>query len=176
MTKEAIEYTEFYPQVTRALSTNGLLLGCYDERGEPNVMTIGWGMLGVVWNKPIWLVMVRPSRYSYGCIERSRCFTINVPRTNMADVSEICGTQSGRDSDKFALCHITPERGRALHAPTIAECPIVYECKVVHSNDVLAPNLSDEIVQGAYRGGDFHRCFWGEILAARADRSQIDTL
>jgi hypothetical protein len=45
---------------------------------------------------------------------------------------------------------------------------MVYECRVVHTNDVLSPRLAEEIRSTAYAGGDFHRIFWGEVLATRA--------
>jgi len=176
MVKESIEFTEYHAGVMEALVSRGLLLGSYDAQGKPNVMTIGWGMVGSVWGKPLWIVLVRPSRYTYGGIERTQCFTVNVPAADMAEVCEICGSESGRDTDKFATCGITPERALTVEAPVVTECPIVYECRVVHWNDVLAARLSHEIVQGSYREGDFHRCYWGEILAARADRSVAKTL
>ncbi len=168
MAREECEYARHYDAVLRALTTRGLLLGTYDDRGEPNVMTIGWGTLGSVWSRPIWIVLVRPSRYSHGSIDRSGCFTVNVPGPELAEVCEICGSASGRDTDKFARCALTAERASKVQAPLVKECPIVYECRVVHANDVLAPTLADDIRRGAYRGGDFHRCYWGEIVAVRA--------
>ena len=169
MAKETVPYTQHYAAVMDALTTRGLLLGTYDSKGEPNVMTIGWGLLGSVWSRPVWLVLVRHSRFTHENLERTGCFSVNVPPPDMAEVCEVCGTRSGRDTDKFAQCHITPQRGVAVQAPTVAECPVVYECRVIHTNEVLAPNLADEIREGSYRGGDYHRCYWGEILAARAE-------
>ena len=66
-------------------------------------------------------------------------------------------------------------RGSVL-APVVEQCPIVYECKVVHSNDILPPRLAEEIRASAYAGGDFHRVYWGEILAARADPKAAELL
>lgn len=169
MAKKDCGHTDHFQAVTRALVSRGLLLGSYDAAGKANLMTIGWGMVGSVWGKPIWTVLVRPSRYTYGCIASSGCFTVNVPTAEMAEACGLCGTESGRDTDKFAASLLTAERARTVNAPGVAECPIVYECKVVHSNDVLPPRLADEIRASAYAGGDFHRVYWGEILATRAD-------
>jgi len=160
---------DHFQAVTRALVSRGLLLGAYDARGKPNLMTIGWGLMGSVWGKALWAVLVRPSRYTYGCIETSGCFTVNVPTAAMAEACSLCGTRSGRDTDKFAACRLTPQRARTIAAPVVAECPIVYECKVVHSNDILPPRLAQEIHASAYPGGDFHRVYWGEVLAACAE-------
>ena len=169
MSKRKIAHTEHFAAVMDVLTSQGLLVGSYDARGNPNLMTIGWGTVGSVWGKPIWIILVRPSRYTYRCIEERGCFTVNVPTRAMADACALCGTRSGRDTDKFAACGLTARRAGAVDAPAVAECPIVYECKVVHSNDVLPPRLAQEIQAGAYAGGDFHRIYWGEILAARSE-------
>jgi len=169
MAKEKIDYTQHYEAVMGAMTGGGLLLGSYDAAGKANVMTIGWGSLGSVWGVPLWIVLVRPSRYTYRCIEHSGCFSVNVPRPDMHDVVVACGSTSGRDVDKFAECMLTAEKGSAVLAPVVAECPIVYECQVVHSNDILPAKLADEILSGAYVDGDFHRIYFGKILSATAE-------
>jgi flavin reductase (DIM6/NTAB) family NADH-FMN oxidoreductase RutF len=173
MATDSMEFTDNYREVLQVLSTRGILLGSYDTAGKPNLMTIGWATLGWVWSKPVWIVLVRPSRHSYSGIEKRGAFSLNVPERSMAEACEICGTKSGRDTDKFAACGLTAERAHRVDAPTVARCPIVYECRVVHSNDILAPRLADEIKAGSYRGGDFHRAYWGEIVEARVDRALL---
>jgi flavin reductase (DIM6/NTAB) family NADH-FMN oxidoreductase RutF len=169
MAKKMIAPTDYFAEVKKVLTSRGLLLGSFDAGGKANLMTIGWGALGEVWSKPLWVVLVRPSRYTYKCIESSGCFTVNVPSAKMEEACNVCGTQSGRTIDKFAACRLTAELAGTVRAPAVAECPIVYECKVVHSSDVVPERLAPEIVDGAYPGGDFHRVYWGEILAARAE-------
>ena len=169
MAKQEIEFTQHYEAVMRAMTSGGLLLGTYDAAGKPNVMTIGWGSLGSIWGMPIWTVLVRPSRYTYTCIEHTGCFSVNVPRPDMQSELAICGSKSGRDVDKFTECGLTPERGASVLAPVVTECPIVYEAQVVHSNDILPVKLADEILSGAYVDGDFHRVYFGKILSAAAD-------
>ena len=168
MKRKTIEPTEHFAAVMKIMTSRGLLIGAYDAARKPNLMTIGWGTIGAIWGKPVWVVLVRPSRYTYHCIEKQGCFTVNVPTEAMAEACALCGSRSGRDTDKFAACGLTVEKAETVDAPAVAECPIVYECRVVHSNDVLSPRLAEEIRAGAYKGGDFHRIYWGEILAVRA--------
>jgi flavin reductase (DIM6/NTAB) family NADH-FMN oxidoreductase RutF len=176
MPKEGAQFTEHYASVMETLLSRGLLLGSYDTAGKANIMTIGWGVLGSIWGKPIWIVLVRPSRHTYSAIEHSRAFTVNVPGSDLAEACEICGCESGRNLDKFAACGLTARRALTVEAPVVMECPIVYECKVVHFNDILAPRLSGEILAGSYRDGDFHRAYWGEIIACNADREAAKML
>jgi flavin reductase (DIM6/NTAB) family NADH-FMN oxidoreductase RutF len=176
MSKETAEYTVHYDAVMKALTSHGLLLGSYDAAGKPNVMTIGWGSLGSIWGLPLWIVLVRPSRYTYRCIEHTGCFSVNVPRAEDASVCATCGSHSGRDVNKFEECDLTAEKGERVLAPTVAECPVVYECQVIHSNDLLPSKLADEILTGTYVDGDFHRVYFGKILSVRAETNAPDLL
>ena len=175
MPRKPISFTQHYHAVMNVLTSDGLLLGAYDAQGKPNVMTIGWAAAGSIWGMPMWTVLVRPSRYTYGCIERGACFTVNVPTKAMRETCLLCGTKSGRDVDKFAECGLTAENAETVHAPLVAECPVVYECSVVHAHDVLPDALADEIRRDAYPQGDFHRVYYGRILAAAAE-PDADTL
>ena len=157
---------EQYERVMKVLGSDGLLLGAYDPAGKANIMTIGWGTLGIIWGVPIWSVLVRPSRYTYDCIEHSGAFTVNVPSDAVARAMGICGSLSGRDIDKFAECNLTAERAQTVPAPVVAECPIVYECQVVADNDLLPPKIAQEIIDGYYAQGDFHRVYFGKIHKA----------
>ena len=176
MTRNRMQHTDHFSAVQEALTTRGALLGSYDAAGKANVMTIGWGSLGSIWGIPVWIVLVRPSRYTYQCIEHTGCFSVNVPTEEMADTCATCGSASGRDIDKFAECKLTEQRASSVLAPTVAECPIVYECQVVHSNDVLPEKLAEEIISGAYVSGDFHRLYFGKILTACAAENAAELL
>jgi len=176
MAKQKIRPFEHFENVIEIMTSRGLLLGSYDAAGKPNVMTIGWGSVGAVWGMPVWIVLVRPSRYTYSCIEHNGCFTVNVPTASMSTACAAAGSRSGRDMDKFAECKLTAEKGKTVLAPVVSECPIVYECQVVHSSDVLPAKLADEILSGAYVNGDFHRVYFGKILSARGEPNALELL
>ena len=176
MERKDIAFTDHFTEVMEALTARGLLLGSYDAQGQPNAMAIGWGTIGSVWSMPLWVVLVRPSRYTYQCIEHSGGFTVNVPGADLAEAVEICGTRSGRDGDKLADAHLTAERGANVLAPTLAERPIVYECRVVHRNDVVPDQLVKELMDGPYANGDYHRVYYGRILSAKAAENAKELL
>lgn len=160
-----------FPQFCQSLQDSGALLVSLDEAGKPNPMTIGWAQLGVIWGKWILTVMVRPSRYTYGCCNATGDFTVNVPYTDHADEALLCGTRSGRDLDKMAECGFTavPAHTPGLRSPYIAECGLVYECRTVLTAEVDPSLLAAEIRSSCYPQGDFHRLFYGEVLAVHAD-------
>jgi len=56
-----------------------------------------------------------------------------------------------------------------VRPPIIKECVVHYECRTLHRND-LVPDALVQAVRGEfYASGDFHRVFFGEIVAAYAD-------
>ncbi|MBN1343617.1 MAG: flavin reductase family protein [Phycisphaerae bacterium] len=169
MAKRDIPYTDYFTEVVKTMTGTGLLLVSKDGNDRPNAMTIGWGTIGAIWGKPMWVILVRPSRYTYQCIEKTGDFTINVPPPGLKEAVTFCGTKSGRDYDKFSTCKLTAVPGRAVNAPIIGECVVNYECRVVHHNDVLPSELVGAIQNSAYKDGDYHRVYFGEILEAYAD-------
>ena len=168
MPKIEVAWDDYLKETTDCLP-DGLLLASLDPEGKPNAMTIGWGTVGIVWGRPMFAVLVRPSRYTYECIEAIGDFTVNVPSPDMVDAVELCGTVSGRDHDKFAECGLTAGQSQTIISPYIDECELVYECQVVQHTDVVPENFAPEIIDQFYAGGDFHRIYFGEILRTLAE-------
>ncbi len=166
MTRREVPYTYDLDKTLEKLAGGGLLLASTRRDGRSNVMTIGWATVGIIWGLPMMLVMVRPSRYTYQFIEDSRLFTVNVPAEGMKDFVNLCGTRSGRDVDKLA--QVATSTGQKVNCVTIDQCPLVYECRVVHWNDVQPDVLAPEIVSSAYSRGDFHRVYYGQIMGTFA--------
>jgi flavin reductase (DIM6/NTAB) family NADH-FMN oxidoreductase RutF len=164
--RKQIFYSERLDEMLGMLSRGGLLLASTREDGQSNVMTIGWATVGIIWGLPVMVVLVRPSRYTYQFIESSGVFTVNVPTPDMRPYVNLCGTKSGRDVDKLA--EVTTKPGQEVNCVVLDDCPLVYECRVVHTNDVIPGNLMPDIVDRAYPSGDFHRVYYGQILRVSA--------
>ena len=163
------KYDQCLKETMEVMGGKGLLLVSVDRNDKPNVMTIGWGTIGIIWGKPIFAVLVRPSRYTYGLIEETDDFTVNIPPDSLDEIASFCGTVSGRDHDKFAEKNLTAVPGREVKSPVIEQCVLHYECKVVHKNDVIRDLLSSEIDVSCYPSGDYHRIFFGEIVSVYGD-------
>lgn len=163
MKRKSVAYDHQIEKNLALLQNPGLLLTATKPSGESNTMTIGWGQIGFVWGRPVFTVLVRPSRYTYEFIEASGEFTVNVPTEAMRRWVGVCGTKSGRDMDKFGEFGMTITPGQTVDAATIDACPMVYECRVVHFNDLIPTNLDQEIDVKSYGGSDYHRLYFGEI-------------
>jgi flavin reductase (DIM6/NTAB) family NADH-FMN oxidoreductase RutF len=176
MGKQNVAFSDYIKETYRTMERDGILLVSQAHSGKPNAMAIGWGTIGIVWGKPMFVVLVRPSRYTYGCIEKVPEFTVNVPTPDMKEAVSFCGTRSGRDIDKFARMGFTALPSAEVSPPLIGECAIHYECRVVHRNDVQPDELARQIITGCYAQGDFHRVYFGEILRTYVDRKKLRSL
>jgi flavin reductase (DIM6/NTAB) family NADH-FMN oxidoreductase RutF len=168
MNRKTVPFSYQFEETMRQLGSDGLLLAATKPSGGSNLMTIGWGALGLVWGLPTFVVLVRPSRFTYEFIEAAGEFTVNVPTPAMSDMVLFCGSQSGRDVDKIARFGLRVSRGHTVQSVTLDACPLVYECRVVQKNDILPGSLDAGILARFYPGGDFHRAYYGEILGTFA--------
>lgn len=134
-----------------------------------NTMTIGWGTLGRMWNRPVFMVMVRYSRYTYELIEKADSFTVSIPQKGaLKKALAICGSRSGRDIDKFRECGLTPQEG-AVESPHIAECDIHIDCRIIYRQPLDPDKLPGEIKNECYKNGDYHVLYYGEIVKTYAN-------
>ncbi len=128
-------------------------------------MTIGWATSGVMWGRPVFVIGVRPSRYTYELIDFGTEFTVSVPMNQkLKQQLGFCGTASGRNQDKFEHCDITALEAQAVEVPVIEECGLHFECKVVAKHQLIDEFIDDTIKERYYPEGDFHMIFYGEIL------------
>ena len=111
---------DFANETLERMSGRGVFLTVGEDK--PNTMTIGWGSISVYWGKPIFIVPVRHSRYSYSILEEGDVFTVSVPplTQEMNSALGICGSRSGRDTDKYGLAGLSLLPGRTVKVPVIA--------------------------------------------------------
>lgn len=161
--RKEVELNKVIPEILEKLNKPGLILG---SGTNCNPMTIGWASYGIMWNKPVFTIMVRPVRHSFLLLEKNKDFTINVPHDKMKKQIAICGSKSGRDTDKLKDCGFSTERSESVSVPYIKECPIHLECRSIFTNDVIAGSLEKEMIELYYPHADLHRFYYGEILGA----------
>ncbi len=106
-----------------------VMVSCGEAGKNPNIITVAW--CGTICTNPAMVsISIRPERYSYGIIEKTREFVINLPTGALCRMTDYCGVKSGRDVDKFRTLGLTPQESVHVQAPGIAECPVNIECKV----------------------------------------------
>ena len=130
-----------------------------------NTMTIGWATFGFIWQKPIMMVAVRDSRYTFGIIEKASDFTVTIPTGDMMKETTFCGTKSGRDVDKFKMCNLQTAAAQKAASPIIKVPGIHYECRIVFKSAMDPAYLDQGYDQFLYPQKDYHTLYFGEILA-----------
>lgn len=130
-----------------------------------NAMTIGWGSIGAMWSKPFIQVVVRPHRYTYEFMEKYNTFTVSVLPVQYRDAMQIIGSKSGKDCDKIKESGLTVVHSEIVDAPTFKEAELVFECKKNYWQDMNPENFLDSAISEKYPAKDYHRIYFGEILA-----------
>ncbi len=165
---EKVSWKELGPLAWQTIEeVGGLLLVTQGKRNStPNVMTIGWVLFGTVWGRPEIAVFVRPSRFTHVLLEEQPAFTVNIPSPSLSRAVEECGKRSGRDTDKFALCGLTPLYLEGFPVPSIVECIASIQCVVVEKSHVESDSLLPSIREMYYPQDDYHTIYFGEVQAA----------
>lgn len=140
-----------------------LTAGSYKDKNY-NTMTVGWGSIGVMWNKPFVQVVVRPTRYTYEFIDKYNTFTLTAFPEKFREKLGYLGTVSGRDEDKITKSGLTVIPSNEIDAPGFDESELIIECKKIYSDDLLPDKFLDKVIEKSYPEKDYHRIYFGEIL------------
>jgi flavin reductase (DIM6/NTAB) family NADH-FMN oxidoreductase RutF len=141
-----------------------LLTGGDFHKNEFNTMTVAWGSLGMMWDKPFVQVVVRPTRHTYGFMERFDTFTLCAFPEPYRDAMSLIGSISGRDCDKIAESGLTPVASRKVKAPSFSEAELVLECRKIYWDDFEPDHFLDPSIHALYPKKDFHRIYFGEVV------------
>jgi len=73
-----------------------------------NTMTVSWGVMGIMWNKPVAVIFLRPQRYTKEFVDRQDFFTLSFYPKEYKKALGLLGSKSGRDGDKITESGLTP--------------------------------------------------------------------
>lgn len=128
-----------------------LVVGTYDKRGRPDVMTASWA--GICSSQPPCVaVSLRTETYSHDNIVARKAFTLSIPSEEHVKQVDYFGLVSGRVANKFAAAKLTAAKSKVVDAPYVKEFPLVLECSLVAMNEL-----------------GLHTQFVGEVLDVKAE-------
>ena len=127
-----------------------------------NTMTVSWGGLGEIWGKDAVFIFIRPQRYTYEFIEKEEFFTLSFYGEEHRNALKICGSQSGRNTDKVANAGLTPVFIDGTVSFEQAEYTLV--CRKMASQFIDPKGFEDESIEKNYSAGDYHKVYIGEII------------
>ncbi|MBQ7828028.1 MAG: flavin reductase [Clostridia bacterium] len=157
-----IKPTELSENVFSEIGNRWMLLTAYDPaNGRVNAMTASWGGMGVLWNRPVLFAFVRPQRYTYGLLNHSDVCSACFLEDGHRPALQICGTKSGRDTDKIAESGLTPVELDGVWG--FAEAIRVMKLKKLFVADMEKDHFIDPTLLKNYSAEDYHRVFVYEI-------------
>lgn len=127
-----------------------------------NTMTASWGGMGVLWNKCVAFVFIRPQRYTYEFTEKSDKLTLSFFGGEEREALTLCGRKSGRDCNKVSEAGLTP-LWVGDGVPSFEEAKIVLVCRKVYADDIKEEKMIDPSIMKNYAAKDFHRMYVCEI-------------
>jgi flavin reductase (DIM6/NTAB) family NADH-FMN oxidoreductase RutF len=120
-----------------------------------NAMTASWGGLGFLWTKPVVFSFVRPQRYTHQLIDAAPSYSLAVLDEQYRDALKLCGTESGRDTDKIAKCGFT--LGWEGKTPYILQAHTVFICSKLGKYNLDSEGFIDAGIDKAiYPTRDYH--------------------
>lgn len=151
--------------VFKAIGGEWMLITAADGT-RVNTMTASWGGLGWLWNKPVAFIFVRPERYTHEFLESAGELTLSFLAPGHKAALQLCGSRSGRDSDKIAEAGLTPltlDSG----AVTFAEARLALDCRQLFKTEMTEAAFIDRDIlarwYNAAPGGGLHTIYIAEI-------------
>ena len=124
-----------------------------------NMMTASWGFMGEMWRYDCVAAVIRPQRYTMELVDKNDYFTLSFYGDNKA-IHKVCGSKSGRDTDKTAETGLTPAfDGGAVY---FNEARLVIICKKLYVQQMKEECFTDKEPLRWY-DNDLHNIVIGKI-------------
>lgn len=99
-------------------------------------------------------------------MERYETFTVCAFPDKCRGALQLLGSKSGKAGDKIVESGLTPAASTRIAAPSYAEAELVLECRKIYWDDLKPDHFLDGRIQANYPKKDYHRIYYGEIIAA----------
>lgn len=127
-----------------------------------NTMTASWGGMGVMWNKNVVTIVVRPQRYTMNFLKENDTFTLSFFDDKHKDILKFCGANSGKEVDKVAKTGLIPfEIDNTI---AFEQAKTVLVCRKLYVQALEENCFVDKSLLSNYANKDYHIAFVGEII------------
>ncbi len=128
-----------------------------------NPMTVSWGGIGVLWNKPVCFLFVRKSRYTHKFLEESKSVTLSFVSDEYKDAKVFFGRESGRNCEKFEKTNLHAALDVDMNCYYVSEATEVLKLERLYSIDLEYNDMPEEIKEQQYATNDKHTMYVCEI-------------
>lgn len=133
-----------------------------EKDGKANTMTASWGGFGVMWNKEVVYIVIRPQRYTKEFVDAAESFSLTFFDKSFMKQLGYLGKVSGRDEDKIKEAGLTVAHEEGVPYFEEAETAII-------ARKLYAQPLGEEFfidknpVGDWYPEKDFHTLYIAEV-------------
>lgn len=159
-----IEVKDLSENFFEVISKEWMLVTAGDKE-KFNTMTASWGGIGILFNKPVAYVFIRPERYTYEFIEKFDMFTLSFLGKEHRDIYNFCGSKSGKDVDKVKETGLKPiftDSGNVM----FEQSRLTFECKKLYATNFVPENFlyKDSLGKFYNEKNGFHKMYIVEIV------------
>lgn len=156
-----INIKDFTPD-SFGLKNKWMLVTAAKSDGTVNTMTASWGGFGVMWNKEVAFVVIRPQRYTREFVESADSFSLTFFDKKYLKELGYLGKVSGQDEDKIAKAGFRTAFENGI--PYFEEAETVMFVKKLFVQHIEEDAfLNKSIVDKWYPEKDFHYLYIAEI-------------
>lgn len=129
---------------------------------KSNTMTASWGGLGIMWNKNVASIVLRPQRYTKEFIDAGDYFSLSFFGNDYKKELGYLGSVSGRDENKIEKSGLT--LGFEDRIPFFREAKTVILCKKLFAQEMKPESFIEQsLLQKNYPNKDYHTVYIAEI-------------
>ena len=138
------------------------LLITAEKDGRVNTMTASWGGLGIMWNKKVAYIFIRPHRYTKEFVDSADRLSISVLPNSYRKELGYLGRVSGRDEDKISNANLTVKQYEDV--PYFDEARLTLICKKLYAQALKEECFIDKgIIDQWYPERDYHIMYVVEV-------------
>lgn len=136
---------------------------CAKDGEETNAMTASWGGFGILWNKPVAYVFIRPQRYTKKLVDASERLTLNFFSGKEKEALGYLGKVTAAEvPDKMAQCGLKQVLMDDVFY--FEEADIVVVAKKLYQQTMMPDCFLDhELIAKNYPNEDFHDVYVCEV-------------
>lgn len=138
------------------------LLITAEKDGKVNTMTASWGGVGILWNKKVAYIFIRPQRYTKEFIDSADRLSLSVLPDSYRKELTYLGRVSGRDEDKIAKANLSLKKYEDV--PYFEEARLTLIARKLYAQSLEESSFIDkDIIEACYPGKDYHMMYVVEI-------------
>lgn len=133
-----------------------------EKDNKINTMTASWGGFGVMFNKNVVYIVIRPQRYTKEFVDNSDTFSLTFFDETFRKQLSYLGTVSGKDEDKISKSNLTVQY--LNNTPYFEQGNMAIICKKIYAQDFKPECLIiSELDKKWYPEKDYHTLYIAEI-------------